>query len=237
MPENSGSTAPEPARSDISRSRSETSSGKTVVETAGQVGATASSAAPRTSSTPLPDQSARHAEHLHSTAGAIYAYAGIDRVFQGIDIPAVNLYFHRVLQDLGNPTDPIERVLIEQILMAHHNVGRLYAKAAHANHLEAERVYLGAAALLAGELRRTALAFRSYKTAKPVESSGDETCQAAPSEDADPEAMKEGIDSEISSVSEGEDHVEVTIPLSEPAARGNRSPKPSASKRVHRRRA
>ena len=51
------------------------------------------------------------------------------------------LYLLGVLEDAGNPTDPIERMLVEQICLAHHNIGRLHVKAASADHPEEARVY------------------------------------------------------------------------------------------------
>ena len=54
-------------------------------------------------------------------------------------------------------------MLIEQLAMAHHAVGRLHWKAATAGTLEAAAVYLGAACRLTGEFRKSALALKGYR--------------------------------------------------------------------------
>ena len=60
-------------------------------------------------------------------------------------------------------------------VLAHHGVGRLLSQAAQAPTLEVERVRAGAAVLLMGEFRRTALALKSYRSAarpQPADSIG-----------------------------------------------------------------
>ena len=85
------------------------------------------------------------------------------QVFREVGPESYKHYLLKVLEDAGDPTDPIERMLIEQICLAHHNIGRLYIKAASAEHLEEARVYIGAAALLAGEFRRSISTLKSYR--------------------------------------------------------------------------
>ena len=76
-----------------------------------------------------------------------------------------SVYRNRLLADCGLDVerDPIGAMLVEQLAIAHLNVGRLHAKAAHAATCEEARAYLSAAVQLAGEFRRGALALKSYR--------------------------------------------------------------------------
>ena len=107
--------------------------------------------------------SEHYAAHLHETSGSSYLYCSMAQVFREVGPESFKLYLLKVMEDAGNPTDPIERMLIEQICLAHHNVGRLHVKAASAEHLEEARVYIGAAALLTGEFRRSISTLKSYR--------------------------------------------------------------------------
>ena len=72
-------------------------------------------------------------------------------------------YLHAILRNAGSPSDPIERMLIEQITLAYHNIARLHMAAAYAETLDHAEVYNAAAARLLGEFRRTVLALRDYR--------------------------------------------------------------------------
>jgi hypothetical protein len=54
-------------------------------------------------------------------------------------------------------------MLIEQLMVAHHNVGRLHMQAAAARDLEEARICNAAAVRLMAEFRRSALALRTYR--------------------------------------------------------------------------
>ena len=69
----------------------------------------------------------------------------------------------RVLEQAGNPTDPVEIMTLEQLVLAHLRVGQLQANAGQAESLEAQKVYNAAAARLLSEFRRTALALKIYR--------------------------------------------------------------------------
>ena len=65
-----------------------------------------------------------------------------------------------MLEAAGQPTDPLEIMLIEQLLMAHHRLGMLHTKAATAATVEAGSLYNSAAVRLMAEFRKTSLALR-----------------------------------------------------------------------------
>jgi len=101
--------------------------------------------------------------HLRETAAGCYLYAASAGVFPQFETAAFTAYVEALRRDAGDPGDPIEGMLIEQLAMAHHAVGRLHWKAATAGTLEAAAVYLGAACRLTGEFRKSALALKGYR--------------------------------------------------------------------------
>jgi hypothetical protein len=79
-------------------------------------------------------------------------------------------YLQTLLAEAGNPSDPIERMLIEQIALAHHNIGRLYSRAANTQHLDQSKAYYAAAVRLLAEFRRSVLAWKKYREPASVRS-------------------------------------------------------------------
>jgi len=169
------------------------------------------------------------AAHLHETSASAYLYCSMAQVFREVGPESYKSYLLKILNDAGNPTDPIERMLIEQICLAHHNVGRLYAKAASAEQLEAERVYLGAAALLTGEFRRSITTLKNYREPNKIPVGKAEVA------DLDTKAVQNAVDGEVGT-NPGDDD-EATIPLPEPEAVRGRSEEPRQTPRIKRRRA
>jgi hypothetical protein len=143
------------------------------------------------------------------------------------------VYVLRTLEAAGSPSDPIERMLIEQICLAHHNIGRLHVKAATADNPEEARVSLGAAALLTGEFRRCVLALKSYRVR-------DEGQGVAAREDRPPPtaaAEGKGVDGKLGTDRGGDELSDDTIALPEPEAGRGREEEPRQTARPHRRRA
>ena len=80
---------------------------------------------------------------------------------------AFQAYHDNILQKCGQPTDPIEVMLIEQEMWAHMAIGRLYVTAGGANDANALGIFAAAIARMMAEFRRTALALKQYKTSAP----------------------------------------------------------------------
>ena len=80
---------------------------------------------------------------------------------------AYKLYLDKLLEDAGNPDDPIEHMMIEQLALAHFRIAQLHASAGQAKGIEAAKIYNAAAARMLGEFRRTALGLRAYRTRVP----------------------------------------------------------------------
>ena len=51
------------------------------------------------------------------------------------------LYLKQLIREAGDPADPIERMMVEQIVLAHHKVGELYYRSRHVNSPEKVKVY------------------------------------------------------------------------------------------------
>ena len=71
------------------------------------------------------------AGNLRRVAGAAYLRGSMAGTFT-LDGDAFQAYRDRLVTDAGNPADPIEVMLLEQLMLAHHNVGRLHVQAAAA---------------------------------------------------------------------------------------------------------
>jgi len=113
-------------------------------------------------------RAAQQAEVLKETVfAAMMADAiGFERLFDGRTYKA---YLDRLLTDSGNPRDPIARMMIEQLAMAHFRVGQLHVRAASAEGIEALKILTTATARLLGEFRRTALALATIRGQLPDE--------------------------------------------------------------------
>jgi hypothetical protein len=79
------------------------------------------------------------------------------------DGAAYKIYLDDVLSRCSDPADPIERMLLEQLALAHHALGRLHVRAAEARSLPEAQLYHASAARLLGEFRLTALALKTYR--------------------------------------------------------------------------
>jgi hypothetical protein len=107
----------------------------------------------------------QQAHCLRERTAAGYLYASNAGIFQGtLEVAGYDQYVTDLVQEAGAPSDPIERMLVEQLALAHHNLGRLHVEAA-ASKGTAEAALLNAAvARLLSEFRKTALALKSYRT-------------------------------------------------------------------------
>jgi hypothetical protein len=76
-------------------------------------------------------------------------------------------YLDLLMKEAGNPTDPIEVMMLEQLVMAHLRIAQLHGSAGQAQGIEAVKILCSAAARLLGEFRRTALAIRAYREGVP----------------------------------------------------------------------
>jgi hypothetical protein len=103
------------------------------------------------------------ADTLGTVAASAFLYSTMTGFFLDVEAPRYKTLRDRLIADCGSPDDPIEVMLIEQLMLAHFNTGRLHYRAANATQLDEARAYAGAAVSLASEFRRGALALKAYR--------------------------------------------------------------------------
>jgi hypothetical protein len=168
-----------------------------------------------------------YAGHLRTTTSSMFMYAAMAPAFKLIDSKAFKLYRDRLLSDCGNPKDPIEVMIIEQLSLAHFSMGLLSCKAANNRQPEAVGVYSGAAARLMGEFRRSALALQAYRAASRQLANDPAKDFVIPSDEADPidhQSGKNCADDEEIATTEAHDVGDTIIPYPGPASLGDQPP-------------
>jgi hypothetical protein len=81
-----------------------------------------------------------------------------------VDSDTVRGYRDEMLREMGNPSDPLERMMIEQAAVAHVMVLQFHSFTALAKSSIAAGVYANAAAKLMAELRKMILGVREYRS-------------------------------------------------------------------------
>lgn len=76
----------------------------------------------------------------------------------------IKAYVDATLAATGDPKDPIERMLVEQLIVAHHRIIELHAESACADTPQVKDLYNTAALRLMNEYRKASLALREYRT-------------------------------------------------------------------------
>lgn len=110
------------------------------------------------------------AEHLDAMGWSCALYGSLHRLFgTGIDKFAYKPFVDHFLGEMA-PLGPLERMMAEQLLLSHHALGHLQVRGMNANHPDAAKVYLAAAARLMAEFRLTAVALRGLKSPPPLAS-------------------------------------------------------------------
>ena len=102
-------------------------------------------------------ESARHAEILRDGIFPALMASAL-KLEKFVNTPAFKVFLDRLHEDAGRPTNPIARMMIEQLALAHYRIAQLQVQAAHAEGLEAAKIYNSMASRLLGEFRRSALA-------------------------------------------------------------------------------
>ena len=73
------------------------------------------------------------------------------------------VYLDDLVRESGNPSDPVEIMLLEQLAMCHQYSIQMQALSKKAEGIEAIELYISGAARLSGEFRKTALALKEYR--------------------------------------------------------------------------
>jgi hypothetical protein len=94
------------------------------------------------------------ARNIREVGPAAALYAAVGNFYGSrIDLGAFKVLMDDMLRDL-DAKDPVQRMLAEQIVLAHHVGGKLQAKAANQEKAKNAEVYLRGAAKLMSELRK-----------------------------------------------------------------------------------
>lgn len=169
------------------------------------------------------------AGQLRDTAAAAFLFSSMAGTFTQADTVAFRKFRDQLLADAGGPTDPIEIMMIEQIVLAHMNIGRLQFRSSTAESVEVARGYGGMAAQLLAEFRRTCLALQAFRLSARQLARTDAAQQVLCTETVDAatattEFEKETPDTEKTST-EGADHDHGTVPFqAEESASGGGQP-------------
>lgn len=109
-------------------------------------------------------ETASHALNLRDMAAAGWIYwITSTTLSEKINPDAFKLYRDIILHEAGNPTDPIERMLIEQLALAHFSIGQLRIRACATENPKMAIAFSDAATRLLSELRRCSLALEDYR--------------------------------------------------------------------------
>src|SRR5271166_6000051 len=77
------------------------------------------------------------AQNLRVNGVAPYLYGAMAPLLGEVfDVATFKSYVDAFLKEAGAPTDPVERLLLEQLILAHHVVGRLHVRAGTSDNLE-----------------------------------------------------------------------------------------------------
>lgn len=112
----------------------------------------------------------RAAFNLRYRMGAAYLSAEFKGLSSSaLPLESLDVYMQQLMEDAGQPSDPVVRIMLEQLAMVHHKIGRLNRLSADATTLEEAKVYDAGSACLLGELRRLALAIKDYRSPTPTQ--------------------------------------------------------------------
>ena len=79
-------------------------------------------------------------------------------------VTAIRLFLARFREEAGASGDAVEKVLLDQLAVAHLKVGELYALVAGASNLEFKQLYYNAAARLIGSICQLVATLTHYRT-------------------------------------------------------------------------
>ena len=108
---------------------------------------------------------AEKARRLRDLGPAAYLYGAAAPVLgEAMDVEAWKRYLDSFVEELGvtKASGPVARMMAEQLLLAHHAVGRLHVRAATRTSPAEVAAYHSSVSRLMTEFRRTSAALRAY---------------------------------------------------------------------------
>jgi len=123
---------------------------------------------------------ASHARNLRDMAAPGWLYCVMATTLGETIGPDAFVYFRDLmLKEAGNPSDPIERMLIEQLALAHFSIGQLRIRACTVDNAKLAIAFSDSATRLLGEFRRCSLALEDYRAKQASRSTADDSTDSA----------------------------------------------------------
>jgi hypothetical protein len=105
---------------------------------------------------------------LHSFAPGAYLYGVTGAVLgPSMKVPGCGAYLDELTRQAGPTTDPIEQMLVQQLVWAYHAIGVLHVQAGSCKRAAEVTAYHAAVARLMAEFRRSSLALKAYRQGPP----------------------------------------------------------------------
>lgn len=89
------------------------------------------------------------------------------------DASGYRAFLDQLVRDAGNPSDPLQVMLLQQMAMAHFRIGDLHGLAAKADDPKAVEAFNNAAGRLMAEFRRSMIALAGYRQTVGVQPTGE----------------------------------------------------------------
>ena len=115
---------------------------------------------------PTPEQSTRSsAEQAYAVKQAVAPamLATVLGVENTIGVSGYRVYLDELIRDSGNPTDRVEIMLLEQIVVCHHISMQMQIYAKTAQGAESTEMYMVAGSRSSAEFRKTVMALKEYR--------------------------------------------------------------------------
>ena len=87
----------------------------------------------------------------------------MNQILQGADASICQKYIGDLLKAAGDPQDPVERLVLESVALAHHCAGNWSMRAATSKNTADAVAFGNLAVKMYGEFRRMSLAVKEYR--------------------------------------------------------------------------
>jgi hypothetical protein len=116
---------------------------------------------------------------LHTFAPGAYLYGVTGSVLgPGMKVPGCQVYLDELTREAASGTDPVEQMLVQQLVWAYHAIGVLHVQAGSSKRAAEVTAYHAALARLMAEFRRSSLALKAYREGSGARPAGKDTQRA-----------------------------------------------------------
>ena len=176
---------------------------------------------------------AQQAAFLRESAGGLYLSASVGPCLGNHITPAgFKEYLANLRQSAGSSSNPLEQLLWEQLALGHHNLGRLYSRAAEAKTIDEVGCYSSITNKLHGELRLLSETLHRIQKSGGATAADNSSSPHKQTMAAARPADLENSNTQQGSKPTGDDHEPSILPFTESQPRRRRSPKSVAAARA-----